>query len=102
MSAVRRAVLSTVSLNDELGSERDEVDDVTANRRLPPDVKAEGLQFAQLYPQFDFLWGETFTKCAGIFVCQSSPPTDRSHIFICEGLSASGRTLVALACGRDE
>jgi hypothetical protein len=41
-SAVRRAVLSTVSFNDELAPERDEVDDVTANRRLPPDMKAEG------------------------------------------------------------
>ena len=73
-SAVRQAMLTAVSFNDELGSERDEVDDVTANRRLPPEMKAEGLQFAQLHPQFDFLCGETFTKCAGIFVCQGSPP----------------------------
>jgi hypothetical protein len=71
-SAVRHAVLAAVGLNDELGSERNEVDDVTANRCLPPEMKAERFQFAQLHPQFDFLRSETFTKRAGIFVCQGT------------------------------
>jgi hypothetical protein len=75
-------VLSAISFNDELGSERDEVDDVTANRSLPPEVEAERLKFAQRHPQFDFLRGETLTKCAGIFICQGSPrPTGQTFSY---------------------
>ena len=63
-------VLTAICFDDDLGSERNEVDDVGSDRRLPPEMKPECFQFAQLYPQLDFLWGEAFAKCAGIF---SSP-----------------------------
>jgi hypothetical protein len=66
-------VLTTVGLDNELGSERNEVDDVTADGCLSPEMKAESFQFTQLHPQFDFLWREPFAKCASDFVCQGSP-----------------------------
>jgi len=55
-------------------SERNEIDDVTPDRRLSPEVEAESLQFAQLYPQFDFLRRKTFTKCASISFAKGTPP----------------------------
>ena len=71
---LREAVLTSICFDDEPGSERNEVDDIGTDGRLSPDVKPEPLQLAQLRPQFDFLWRETFTKCASIFVCQNSGP----------------------------
>ena len=88
--AVRHSVLTAVGFNDELGSERNEIDDVPANRRLPPEMKTERLQFAQLHPQFDFLWGETLTKCAGIFVCQGSHHRTSSTFSYATVFPASG------------
>jgi hypothetical protein len=88
-NAVRHSVLTTVGLNDELGSERNEVDDVTADRCLPPEMKPERFQFAQLYPQFDFLRRETLAKRAGGFVCQGGLYTR------CGGLTVSCTTVSA-------
>ncbi|MEA2910276.1 MAG: hypothetical protein QOJ15_2357 [Bradyrhizobium sp.] len=74
-SASRHSVLSAVGFNNKVGSERNEVDDVTTDRCLSPEMKAEWFQFTQLHPQFDFLRRETLAKCAGIFVCQGVLPS---------------------------
>jgi hypothetical protein len=74
-SASRHSVLSAVGFNNKVGSERNEVDDVTTDRCLSPEMKAEWFQFTQLHPQFDFLRRETLAKCAGIFVCQGVFPS---------------------------
>ena len=73
LSAFRHSVLTAVCFDNELRSERNEVNDVTADGCLSPKMKAEGFQLAQLYPQFDFLRRKTFTKCASSFVCQGYP-----------------------------
>jgi hypothetical protein len=72
-SAFRHSVLAAVCFDNELRSERNEVNDVTADGCLSPKMKAEGFQFAQLYPQFDFLRREPLTQRASIFVCQGYP-----------------------------
>jgi hypothetical protein len=59
-STRRHSVLTTICFDNELGSERNEVDDVAADGCLSPEMKAETFQFAQLHPQFDFLRRETF------------------------------------------
>jgi len=75
-------VLATIYLDDQSCAERDKVDDVAADRCLPPKMKSERLQFAQLDPYFDFLRREAFAKRAGILICQKpsplrEPPPDR-------------------------
>ena len=65
-SALRHSMLTAICFDNELRSERNEVDDVTPDRRLSPEMKAEALQFAQLHPQFDFLQREPFTQRASI------------------------------------
>ena len=45
-SALRHSVLAAICFDNELASERNEVDDVTADGCLSPEMKAEGLQFA--------------------------------------------------------
>ena len=88
--AVRQAVVTAVGFNDELGSERHEVDDVTPNRRLSSEMKAERFQFAQFYPQFNFLRGEPFTECAGVFVCQCRHHKTGSTFLYATVFAASG------------
>ena len=66
-------MLTPVCFNHKLGPERNEVHDVAADGCLSPEVKAKGFQFAQLYPQFDFLRREPLTQRASIFVCQGYP-----------------------------
>jgi hypothetical protein len=68
----RQSVLTSIGFDHEPGTERNEVHDVTTDRRLPPKLETERLQLAQLRPQFDFLRRETLAKRAGIFVCQDS------------------------------
>jgi hypothetical protein len=63
-------MLATIDLNDRSRTERDEVNDVAADRRLPAKMKPDRLQFAQVDPQFDFLGCKTFAKRAGILICQ--------------------------------
>ena len=72
-STLRHSMLTAIRFDNQLGSERNEVDNVPADGCLSPEMKAEGFQFAQPHPQFDFLRRETFAKCASIFVCQGSP-----------------------------
>ena len=69
-SALRHSVLAAICFDNELASERNEVDDVTADGCLSPEMKAESFQFTQLHPQFDFLRREPLAKCASDFVCQ--------------------------------
>jgi hypothetical protein len=40
------SVLATICFDNELGSERNEVDDVPADRCLSPEMKVKGFQFA--------------------------------------------------------
>src|SRR6266849_1809330 len=77
-STLRHSVLTTVCFDNELRSERNEVDDVTADGCLSSEMKAEGFQVAQPHPQSDFLRRQTFAKCAGIFICQGSPSWEAS------------------------
>src|SRR5713226_3216531 len=77
-STLRHSVLTTVCFDNELRSERNEVDDVTADGCLSSEMKAEGFQVAQPHPQSDFLRRQTFENCAGIFICQGSPSWEAS------------------------
>jgi hypothetical protein len=107
-SAFRHSVLTAVCFDNELGSEGNEVDDVTPDRRLSPEMKAEAFQFAQLHPQFDFLRGETLTKRASMFVCQDDVSSEGipSHAIVlaasARNVTSGGRTLSSLADGRDQ
>jgi hypothetical protein len=68
--ALEHSMLTAIGFYDESGLERNEVDDVTSDRCLSPEMKAEAFQFAQPHPQFDFLRRKSLAKRAGIFVCQ--------------------------------
>jgi hypothetical protein len=46
LRARRQSMMTSVGLDDEPGSERNEVHDVTADRRLSPKMKPERLQLA--------------------------------------------------------
>ena len=59
--------------DDESASEANEIDDISTNGRLPPEVEPKRLQLAQLHPKSDFLRRKTFAKCAGNFVSQDGP-----------------------------
>ena len=83
--ALGHSVLTAIGFYDESGLERNEVDDVTPDRCLSPEMKAEAFQFAQLHPQFDFLRRESFAKRAGIFVCQGWS-SRKIHTFTCDCL----------------
>jgi hypothetical protein len=98
-STLRHSVLTAIRFDNELGSERNEVDDVAADRRLSPEMKAEGFQLAQLHPQFDFLRRKTFAKCTSIFVCQGSPSSEAHLHMRWLFLPAAAVFLIPPPCG---
>jgi hypothetical protein len=55
LSAFRQVMLSAVDFDDDPRTERNEIHDVSTNRRLPSEMKAKRLQLAQLHPQLHFL-----------------------------------------------
>src|SRR4051812_9554661 len=72
-------MLTAVGFDDEPRLERNKVDDVRADWRLPPKVKPEAFQFAQLHPQLTS-WGVrrlrsaravSLAKCFSEAVCNS-------------------------------
>jgi hypothetical protein len=99
--ALRHSVLTAICFDNESRSERNEVDDVTVDRCLSPEMEAERLQFAQLHPQFDFLRRETFTKCASIFVCQGSPPPEGTPSHAIAFAASEARFFYPSPCGED-
>ena len=62
--AVRGVVdimLPAINLDHDQVAKRHEVHDDMPDRRLPPEVKSERLEFAQLHPQFGFLRRQVLT-----------------------------------------
>lgn len=63
----RHGVLLAIGVDDELRRQADEVYDIAADRRAPPEVIAAQLELAQPSPQPRFLRRETLAKstCGG-------------------------------------
>jgi hypothetical protein len=68
-------VLATIDLNDDFQVERDEIDDVVRDRRLPFELDAFKPAAAQSGPQEFFGFGRAFAERAGEFTRRPSPLT---------------------------
>jgi len=68
-----QAMLASISLDNDAIAERDEINDVSADRRLPSEMKAKAFQSAQVHPQLHFLTYESPSKRQGILVRHDHP-----------------------------
>ena len=66
-------MLTAIDFDDDLRTERNKIDDVSTDRRLPSEMKAKRLQFAQLHPQLHFLRRQALPECASISVRHDDP-----------------------------
>ncbi len=76
-------MLTAIDLDHEVITKRHEVHDDMPDRRLPPEVKAERLEVAQLDPQLCFLRRQVFAQlpceCVGHddLACGDTPPVSK-------------------------